>query len=755
MTDSTHSKPNHRIHPLATAIATVCAGTALASPAWAQSEGLMLEEVVVTAQKRSQSVQDVPSTVNALAGTLLEDYTIQDFSELEQVTVGMTLEAKSPRAGSISLRGIDYNPNSAAEQAVDVYWNDTPVRGGGGVFQQLFDLQRIEVLKGPQGTLQGRSSPAGAIMLHTAKPDMEEMEGSISAQVTDNDGINTTAAVSLPIIPGVLSTRFALVYDESDLDQLKNIGTGNKTNKETTAGRFSVAWLASDSLSIDFAYQYLENDALDFSSLQGSPLLDPTLPTLDAFDRKGMQVNDNDFEGEYNRASLKLDWDIGNHQITWLSGYSDIDSVVNKEAPNSEGNLDPAEAQTLIQIDDSDFFSQELRLTNTDGDIWEYMVGIYYSEEDGSFSVEQFAIGSDTESFIADTPFSTESSAVFTHHIIHLSDAWTTQLGLRWQNKKSDLESNITAGAGGFRGIPAGTFLGSLIPEEHQHRDDDSVTGAVNLQYHFDDPDVMVYTSFSTGYRPGGVTVGRAILNDLVAFDEEESWSVELGFKSTLMDGRATLSGAVFYQEFDDYITRLNSTSVSTQPTQAGGITANADAEVTGAEVEFNMLLTENWQLGGGVSYAEAIFADGEELPCNIFDEDGSAVIPPGQTAATCDVGGDALGPQPEWQFGLNSEYTLPFSSFEGYLRGLYKFNGEREDTDIGTLDSYQTFDVYLGARSESRTWDVGLFARNIFDEEEIVRANPAGVHRRQLTGYQAVDLVPQRLLGLKATFRF
>ena len=130
MTDSTS---NHRIHPLATAVAAaVTTLAALGTPAWAQSETLMLEEVVVTAQKRDQSVQDVPSSVSVLSETMLKDFNMQDFSELEQLTPGLVLETKSARAGSIAMRGIDYNPNSAAEQAVDVYWNDTPVRGGGG-----------------------------------------------------------------------------------------------------------------------------------------------------------------------------------------------------------------------------------------------------------------------------------------------------------------------------------------------------------------------------------------------------------------------------------------------------------------------------------------------------------------------------------------------------------------------------------------------------------------------------------------------
>lgn len=607
---------------------------------------------------------------------MLNDYQVQNFADLEQLTPGLVANNLDSRSGSISLRGIDYNPNSAAAQAVDAYWNDTPVSAlGGGVFQQIFDLQRVEILKGPQGTLQGKSSPAGAIMMHTMKPDMEEIEGTVSAQFTDNDGINTTAAVSLPIIPGKLSTRIAGVFDESDLDEAENIVTGSTRHKETKAGRFSVAWLPTDSLSLDLAYQYLDNESTDFNILQGSSLWDPTLPTLEASDRKGIQVNDAEGDATYQRASLNVAWDLTKHRIDWLSGWSDVDSTVHAENLNSEGIQDPAESQRQILEDNFDAWSQELRWSNTNGEFWEYMVGVYFAKEEGDFTRHDFRIGGgpDRDRVIV-TPFENEFTAVFTHNIFHLTDALTAQLGLRWQNRKSTTESDVYAGPQGLFGLPEGTYVQSLIPEDVQDSDDDAVTGAVNLQYHFNDPDLMIYGSFSTGYRPGGVTVAAVDLGDLVTFDEEDSWSVEVGFKSTLLDGRASFNGAIFYQEFDDYIARVSRVAVSTS-TNTTGITDNADAEVTGLELDFNMLLTENWQLGGGVSYVEAEFASGEELVCTQL-VDGVPVIPPGQTAATCDVGGTALGPQPDFSLSAFSEYTIPFSSYEGYIRGLYKYTG-------------------------------------------------------------------------------
>ncbi|MDX1735559.1 MAG: TonB-dependent receptor plug domain-containing protein, partial [Halioglobus sp.] len=373
----TRTKHNNRTRPLSIAVATVIAAVPVTAFAQSGGEVLVLEEVVVTAQKRDQSLQDVPAAVSAISGSQLQDFKLQDFSDLEALTPGLVAENLDARSGSISLRGIDYNPNSAAAQAVDAYWNDTPVSAlGGGVFQQIFDLQRVEVLKGPQGTLQGRSSPAGAIILHTAKPDMEEVEGTLSAQVTDNSGINTMAAISMPLVPGRLSSRIALVYDESDLDEAKNIVTGDKRSKETAAGRVSLAWLAGDAVSVDFAYQYLDNESVDFNTLEGASLMDPTLPDLEASDRKGIQVNNAEGDATYQRASLQVAWELDRHKVDWLTGWSDVDSSVPQESLNSEGNQDLAESQVQILEDKYDAWSQELRLSNTDGDTWEYLVGL-------------------------------------------------------------------------------------------------------------------------------------------------------------------------------------------------------------------------------------------------------------------------------------------------------------------------------------------------------------------------------------------
>jgi iron complex outermembrane receptor protein len=148
--------------------AALVAGGTMAQP--------VLEEVIVTAQKRAESVQDVPSTVNVFNDEMLNAFNVQNFTDLAALTPGLAIGRNTGRSGSIALRGIPFDPSSAAEAAVAVFWNGSIVDGN-AVFQQLFDLERVEILRGPQGTLQGRSSPAGAINIYTTKANVDEMEG--------------------------------------------------------------------------------------------------------------------------------------------------------------------------------------------------------------------------------------------------------------------------------------------------------------------------------------------------------------------------------------------------------------------------------------------------------------------------------------------------------------------------------------------------------------------------------------------------
>lgn len=742
---------------------------------------IVLEEVIVTAQKRSESVMDIPSTVNVIDGDALKDFNVFSFTDLDALTAGLEINSFNGRSGRINLRGIDYNPNSASEATVTTYWNQAIVDSN-AVFQQMFDLERVEVLRGPQGSLAGRTSPAGAINIHTARPNLDEMEGEIRATLADNDGVNTQAAGSFVLIPGELAVRVAGVYDESDLDEIENDVTGETTQDESKAGRLSLSWLPTDSLSVDLAVQYLERDNDDIVALEGAPTGDPNLQDpdgvlreLDAFDRRGALVGlDNGIEdntdAEYWNSSLVLEWELDSHTITSVTGYHDTEST--REYDQATGNANPENVARRIAIDDRTDWSQELRIASNDGEIWDYMLGAYYEKSDVDFSQENYLIpaaaGAPPFGASGSTqlvfPVEAERWGIFTHNQFYLTDALTLQLGLRYQEAEQDRDLFVVAGAGGFsppflpETLPPDSLLAQVISEDNENEEEDSVTGQVALQYAFND-DLNVYALVGTGWRPGGVTVTATVLpEDVLLFESEDSTSYELGFKSTLMEGALRLNGSLYYQDFEDYISRLNALSVrgTDGDIDVTGLTVNGDAEVWGAEMDLTALLSENWYLGGSLSYSDGEYSDGTELPCNEFDDDGAPVIPEGQPVALCDVGGDAIGAVPDWTASINSEYSIPFDSFEGYGRVLYTYTGERDcDIDDG-CDSYSIVNLYLGVRADQ--WSVELFSTNVFDEEALrggggTEATP--LVRREPTGYGLRFPVAGRRIGVSASYRF
>lgn len=724
--------------------------------AHAQSEEpvLMLEEVVVTAEKRDQLIKDIPSTVNALEGDMLSDYQIHEFEDLELVTAGLDMRSVDGRSGTIALRGVDYNPNSAAAQAVDVYWNDITLgsNASGGVFQQLFDIGSVVLLRGPQGTVQGRSSPAGAVKVHTAKPHMYETEGYAKTSFTDNSGNNTQFGASLPIIEGQLGLRVAGVYDESELDQTENILSDNVSDTQTKAGRISLGWSPNDEISADLVYQYLDNNLDRVLSLQGESTLSDQpidLPQLSASDRKGIQLLPDVHNGRYQYTSLNLLWDVGDHEITFVGGYSELAS--RSTFDNALGNSNPSYETGFSNpqaFEDRNYASsQEVRISSLESDYWEYMVGIYHGNESGQFSREQFLLKRGSLEGIVKAPFDIEDFGVFTHNIINFTDLLIGQFGIRWQETERNTESDV------FQ--TDGTFVQTLLTEDQQQFKGNKVTGSGSLSYLFEEVDTNLYINLASSYRPGGANVSNSNLLDLTTFNEEESWSLELGTKSTLIEGRMHLNTAIYHQDFDDYIARLNRIAINNggvaSQNKSVSITTNGDVRIQGVEAELDILLMANWRLAGGLNYTEAEYKDGVEIPCN----DGEP-IPEGSVANFCNVGGLEIGDQPRFSSTLNTDYTIPMEIAEAYVQVLYKFVGKRTDLDAsdGSLGGYGTTDLHLGLRNE--VWDLTLFAKNLFDKQATNSVYPEyRIRSGEQTGYQNAAVIPQRRLGVSASYRF
>jgi len=229
---------------------------------FAQDSGLALEEVVVMATKKAENVQDIAQTVNAVSGTTLDDYQIRDLSELSQVVSGVEFTQIDPRRSTIIIRGQKLDPDGGNSQPIQGYVDDVPLRTG-EVFLQMFDTERVEILKGAQGTLQGVVSTGGAIQIYTRSADVgsDERNGYVKTTFADNMTQIIEAASNLHL-SDTLALRFAGVKNATDGTQVKNIRTGTKEEHGYDSGRISLSWEPSEELSVRFKYQNMELESI-------------------------------------------------------------------------------------------------------------------------------------------------------------------------------------------------------------------------------------------------------------------------------------------------------------------------------------------------------------------------------------------------------------------------------------------------------------------------------------------------------------
>mgnify|MGYP003655162803 FL=1 len=424
-------------------------------------------------------------------------------------------------------------------------------------------------------------------------------------------------------------------------------------------------------------------------------------------------------------------------------------------------------------------WSYELRVASNDNDFWDYMVGLYYIDQNtdtafdaNSVNLEQ-SIGFFTNGVL---PVYANNFAVFTFNQFYLSESLTLEAGLRYTDYDFFRRADVFFGGLNYL-PPALEGIADVVEDGFRasfpingindaRAGDDAVTGSLTLRWEMLD-DLSLYASYNRGYRPGGTSIIPSPNIQLLPngeqdlfYDAEESDAFEVGFKSRPLDGRATLNGALYYQLFDGYQGFVRGVSVlddgGAPQDLPGGLVFNGDAVVWGVELEGQILVTENWNAGGALSYNKAEY-DGASQPCNDRQ--------PGEVLGSCDIDGEALGGEPEWSVSLNSEYVIPLEATELYLRGLFKYTDDRLNTDAsaGTgnvaadFESYETLDLFAGWRSNDARWDVSLWAKNVTDEDAVLRQQGPDQYDLAISdgSYTQTNILRPRTVGATARYNF
>jgi iron complex outermembrane receptor protein len=695
-----------------------------------------LEEVVVTAQKRTESAQDVPISISALGASDLRDMGIDSTEQLGNGTPGLLVnDYGNPVITVLTLRGVQqFDFGDHQESPVAVFTDGSYVPYLSAVGLNLFDLDRVEVLRGPQGTLFGRNATGGVVQVISAKPT-ESFTGYGELEAGNYNSIRAEGAISGPLGAGWLG-RLSVLHDSHDGYYENSLGD-DKGDAQNLSWRAQLFRPLSDRGDLNLTVRgshdrtstspygavaaYPDANGL-FHIGNGAEFEDfcagffGALPVPNAVDCLSGDTDPGDpfelrhnrsggFERDYYGASLTINWDFGAARLTSITSYGELDKGYDDE--DSDGtSLDVLYFGQSIKAED---WSQELRLAG-ESDRLNWVVGAYALEIDGDYGTDVGFFPFDP-GFVAQitNSYSLETTtwAAFGQVDLEISPSWTLTAGLRWtDDQKKFRMSTPCAGPGcdlfGFTdpSIVQGSGFDESVPGARTERSSDNWDGKLQLSWRPTDA-LLVYGGVSRGTKAGGYNAGATAFYtvDQVIFDDEELTSYELGIKSSLFDGRARLNASVYDYEYAN-IQVFNQNGPFT-------VTFNRDGRVRGGELELEARVADGLDARLGVSLLDTEIDPVQNLNIVTGELTSSSEELPNSPGAT------VIGE-------LSKEWALDAGSIELTANGRWVDDRKLNliDHPATRADSYAVFDARASYRSAGDRWELALYCRNLADEE-------------------------------------
>lgn len=677
------------------------------------TESGRIEQIVVTARRREESLQDVPVSITAFSSDALERNMFEGIADYLSRSPNVSFISTGSRdRKELSIRGVTNQLDSAEALVpsgtfgfyIDGFNVSSATRN-----PAVMDLERIEVLRGPQGTYFGRNAIGGAINITTKKPE-QAWFGQIGADFSRFSTYDLEIIGNAPLVEDKLAARLALKYHESDghIENIHPIGGGNDSLYKY--GRLSIRYTPTDRLTVDVIGAYSDEVvgmregvpsgvmSMFAAGLYG-PLADPD--GIGFFPENTDRVNFNreqEVGADYRYITANVEYVFDDFVLTSITGY--LDSKMFLLGDVDGGSRDYFYETKPIFRDST---SQEIRLQSEVGGALDWTVGGIVSRDRGSIAQKTFA--GDAGIFGLPSGFQitgtfgdseTLSSAVFGELLWHAADRLDVLFGLRYTHEEIEISQyNVSSGV-----------INNFVADETTF---DDVSPKVSVSYDLTD-DTRVYGTVAKGFKAGGVQIGTQLEES--SYAPEELWNYEIGVKSEFFDGRARLNAAAFYADWKDLQAAFAVARTDPDGTIIwnSGIQNAASAGNLGAEAELTALLTDDLIVSFGAGYIDAQFDD---FPNAFVNGKGR------------DLSERRIPNAPEWTLNGDAEYGFRLADRDAYVRLEWYYRDEirsnlqslvREDEGFPfVVPSYHH--VNLRAGIDSERFSIAAYVENLFDE--------------------------------------
>lgn len=672
--------------------AAILAASSLSSPAGAQAEQLVLEEIIVTANKRAQSLQDVASAVTGFSAEYINEAGINNLMSITELTPGFSMSAFSLGQPQLYIRGIGSNEDGAGgDPSVASYVDGIYVARAAGSTFSFMDVERIEVLRGPQGTLYGKNAIGGVINVISAQPH-ETLSAKAEFTAGEYDLREFRGRLNLPL-SDKLYANMAVNYRDRDGYVDNKLSGEEHQDLNDVAAHGQLLYAPNDDFDITLGLEWEDVDR----NGNGRHTIGPVLGALHDSDVFSTQTDVPGYQKrDAHAARLEFHWNTALGELTSLSGYRDTEY-------SWEENLFGLPRGVATQLinstsEEAEQYSQELRLMSDDDTDYQWTAGLYYLHEDVD-RIEAFDIDPGfqvNEQYHQEN--TTRSAAAFGELSYPFNDKFSATVGLRYTYEEKDF-SNTTS---------ADPFPIFFLREEFsisEDKDWDDTTWRLVGEYELNTSG-MVYASISTGFKSGGFQGQPSEpVSAAQSFDPEEATNYEIGLKSQWLDDRLRLNIAAYYMDYTDLqvqqFVQVGETPDGI-PIAAGVVENAADATTRGIEIEYHWAVTPNLQLFGFYAYNDTEFDE-------FYTEDK-------------DLSGNQLRNAPEHSYAINARYSLPMSNGSELSSLLiYSYRDEtfqsNENLDTNKFDDKELLEARVSWRSPSDSWDLSVWGKNLTDE--------------------------------------